>query len=451
MKDKESVVDSSTFLAAKRFWLNDEEKPTYWFVKSQKLSTGKMSLHMLPNQFVPVDVKESNTYYCEAQIEPFNVTCKDEGKRTAYSEGSVFAVSEITVQALFYRVEDNTLYCVTSFDETTTEEIREAWDEYADKYGEDGKKGSTIVVEKITPDKPKPRQETFLEKLHKDKELLPPTVEDDGFYVDKDLWYFLVRAAKKRDNCLLIGPTGTGKTVLCSLLAKKLGSAYEEFSMSAMNDPIAGLLGVHRLKIDEETGNNISVFDRARFSYCIRSRVPTLICLDELSRMKPGASNILFPVLDDRRFLPMEMASSDVDRQVSVSKKISFFATANIGNEYSGTELLDRAMYDRWGAVADLNYMPKKVEANLLKKLWGISHTQAGKIVGIADQIRLLFLKGELSTTVSTRLTKKTAELIADGYSEIQAYKHTFLSPGLFEGTEKEGEKSTVKAIISSK
>ncbi|KKK43037.1 hypothetical protein LCGC14_3169070, partial [marine sediment metagenome] len=71
-----------------------------------------------------------------------------------------------------------------------------------------------------------------------------------------------------------------------------------------------------------------------------------IILLDELSRAHDDASNILMTVLDEnQRYLRIdEMPETPT---IAVAEGVVFLATANVGNEYTGTRVMDRALLDR--------------------------------------------------------------------------------------------------------
>jgi MoxR-like ATPase len=273
-----------------------------------------------------------------------------------------------------------------------------------------------------------------------------PSIEDDGFYVNKDLWDTLVFSYKTQQNLMLTGPTGVGKTEVLQMLVSKMGKIPTIIDMGTMQDPLSGLVGVHRLDIDEN-GQQVSNFDLAELPRVIATK-NSVVVFDEISRAPSMANNILFPLLDSRGELQLNLASSKMDRVIKKHPTLRFFATANLGNEYTGASQLDRALIDRF-MIAEVAYMPAVVEAKLLTKLTSISQSDAELITKTAGTIRELAAKGELSSGVSTRLTKLAANMVTFGMSITQALKAAFTP--YYEGSEYEGERCTIYTIIKSK
>lgn len=267
-----------------------------------------------------------------------------------------------------------------------------------------------------------------------------PDIPTDGFHVDADTWYLLVRNLKKNINTMLVGSTGCGKTELVMLACKKLGLDCHIYDMGSMYDPISGLLGVHRLN---ENGH--SVFDYAKFTQDIQQ--PGVIVLDEFSRAPIMSNNILFPCLDSRRELPVEIAGGKDLRRIKVHPGCIFVATANVGSEYTGTNMLDKALVNRFFTI-ELHYMEEADEAAVLCQRTGVQGDAAFTIVMVANKIRNLYAKQELSETVSTRETLMASELVVDGYDIVKAVELVFLP--IFEGTNTEGERSVVRKLFAS-
>jgi nitric oxide reductase NorQ protein len=235
---------------------------------------------------------------------------------------------------------------------------------------------------------------------------------------------------------MLTGPTGTGKTDVIIRICKALDIPCRIYDMGAMMDPLTDLLGSHRLE------NGSSKFDYAKFVKDIQE--PGVILLDELSRARVMTNNILFPCLDDRRMLPVEIADSNGPREIPVHPECTFIATANIGSEYSGTNSLDIALENRF-MIIQVDYLPKSFETKVLNIRTGIAENVAEKIVNVANAIRARYLDNSISKTISTRETLGCAELVVDGFSLMDAINFAFCEKFMKTG---DNEYDIVKRII---
>lgn len=280
----------------------------------------------------------------------------------------------------------------------------------------------------------------LLTRITTDSGFARPTIEMDGFCVEEDNWNLLLRNILTRTNTLMVGPTGTGKTELVLLACQKLGIECNVFNMGTIFDPISELLGVHRLVAGS------SKFDYAKFAQDVQK--PCVILLDELSRAPVTTNNVLFPCLDSRRTLPVDMAGGEDVRNIAIHPECVFIATANVGSEYTGTMSMDRALVGRFFPL-ELGYMGKEDEQKVLQKRFSVSKDDAANLVAVADTVRSKYSKTELSVSLSTRETIMAAKLIADGWSAQKAMELTFLP--LFEGTRIEGERAVVMQIILSR
>lgn len=287
----------------------------------------------------------------------------------------------------------------------------------------------------------KGRPLSLLEKLRSNPRYEKPSVENDGFYVEDDIWWGLVTNLIDNENTLFKGPTGSGKTQIVRKACEKIGIPCCVYDMGSMYDPLSEMLGVHRISSDGR-----SVFDYARFTRDIQTEC--VILLDELSRATPGVNNILMPCLDDRRTLPCEMAGGSDARSIPVHPKCRFVATANIGGEYNGTHPLDPALKDRFDII-EMRYMPPDVEIGLLTRRFRIPKADAVNIVNVATTVRNLVDKGDLQDTLSTRETLRAARRVAQGWTARQAMELAFLER--YEGTRSDGPKAIVWQTILSR
>lgn len=364
----------------------------------------------------------------------------DRALRDAYPTGTTFVTDSLRAASKYYQA--GNIYPIGILDSDyrdpkhrPTEEMLRAYEIFI---------GATDLSDSVSPkekESSKTTSKSLLGKMKRNPELKIPSIGSEGFYVDSDVWYLLMRNIQNQVNTMLIGATGGGKTELVLLACKKLGISCSVYDMGSMYDPVAGLLGVHRLQ-----KGGVSVFDYAKFTRDISK--PGVVLLDELSRAPVTTNNILFPCLDSRRKLPVEIAGGEDLREIEVHPECCFIATANVGVEYTGTMSMDRALVGRFFPI-ELSYMPPKQENKVLVKRCGISISDATNIVKVANSLRNMYNKQEISSSISTRETLMVGDLVADGWDLVRAMELVLLP--LFEGTRSDGERGIVCRVISSR
>jgi nitric oxide reductase NorQ protein len=149
-------------------------------------------------------------------------------------------------------------------------------------------------------------------------------------------------------------------------------------------------------------------------------------------------------VLDSRRELSMDIAHHGA-RHIKVNDKCSFIATANEGFEYTGNNVLDRALKERF-QVIPIEYMPNPQEMELLQGRHKVDKRMAEVIVKTAKTIRDMAKKDELSSSISIRHTLYAADLTASGVAVAKAMEISFLP--MFVSPE---EKTKVKGILAAR
>lgn len=255
-------------------------------------------------------------------------------------------------------------------------------------------------------------------------------------------WKYLVRTALRGKNIMMTGPAGSGKTLAGKYLGQVLKRPEFYFNLGATQDPRSTLIGNTHFAKDSGTYFSESLFVKA-----IQTE-NAIILLDELSRAHPEAWNILMTVLDSgQRYLRLDEA--DGAPTIKVANGVTFIATANIGNEYTATRVIDRAMLDRF-SVIEMDQLNNEQEAQLLKlKFPNVADSMIRAIAEIADSTRIEARQAlpKLSTTISTRVSIELTSLIVDGFtlaegSEVCVYPFFSADGGA------ESERTYVKQIV---
>jgi MoxR-like ATPase len=214
----------------------------------------------------------------------------------------------------------------------------------------------------------------------------------------------------------MTGPTGCGKTLAAQSLVKSLKRPDYYFNLGATQDARATLIG--NTHFNKENG---TFFAESAFVKAIKTP-NAIILLDELSRAHPEAANILMTVLDaGQRYLRLDEAEGSPI--VNVAEGVTFIATANIGNEFTSTRVLDRALVDRFVTI-EVDVLNAEQEYELLQMLYPQADSDDLKAVAeivshTRDQIKSD--AGKITTAVSTRTSVEMAGLLYDGFTLIES------------------------------
>ena len=262
--------------------------------------------------------------------------------------------------------------------------------------GSDWETLNSLKINVIKDDSELPvEQLELMQFIAKSAELKPRQL-----FVSDIKWKFLVRSAMRGKNVMMTGPAGCGKTMAAQSLSNSLDRPEFYFNLGATQDPRATLIG--NTHFNKEDG---TFFSEALFVKAIQTE-GAVILLDELSRAHPEAHNILMTVLDEgQRYLRLDEA--DGSPTIKVAEGVTFVATANIGNEYTATRVMD---IDE--------------EKDLLSMLFpNVESKQIDSVAAIVADTRkeLNSEMPRISTHVSTRSSVEMVSLIYDGFSLAEA------------------------------
>ena len=255
-------------------------------------------------------------------------------------------------------------------------------------------------------------------------------------------WKYLVRSGVRGKNIMMTGPAGCGKTMAAKSLVNSLDRPDFYFNLGATQDPRSTLIG--NTHFDSKQG---TYFAESHFVKAIQTP-NAVILLDELSRAHPDAWNILMTVLDyGQRYLRLDEANGT--ETVKVAENVTFVATANIGNEYTSTRVMDKALMDRF-TIVEMDVLTEEDENTLLNYMFpNVDSVLLGNVAKIATLTRTESNSdtARITSGISTRTTVELCGLLFDGFSleeaaEVSIYPQYDSTGGV------DSERTFVKQIV---
>ena len=255
--------------------------------------------------------------------------------------------------------------------------------------------------------------ENVLNFIHSEAAELKPKM----LFMPELKWKYLIRNILRGKNIMMTGAAGCGKTMAAKAAASSI-DGYSTFiiNLGATQDPRTTLIG--NTQYDTAKG---TVFNQSPFVKAIQTP-NTVVVLDEITRAHPEAWNILMTVLDPgQRYLRLDEAADAPT--INVADGVSFIASANIGNEYTATRMLDRAILDRF-TIIEMDSLTKDEESTLLGMMYpSVSSELLGSVAEITamtrDEVRSESPK--LTNSLSTRTAVEIGSLLYDGFSLTEA------------------------------
>ena len=353
------------------------------------------------------------------------VRCEWSGNRAnAWDTNGVKRTSEITVGARQKAADGN--YLLGRFQMKNGKFHWKRWD------------GEIAVPETNTSSVEVPEaHEEILNFIHSSYSLKPK-----GLMMTELKWKYLIRSAVRGKNIMMTGPAGCGKTMAAKSVVNSLDRADYYFNLGATQDPRATLIG--NTHFDTKKG---TFFSKSLFVEAIQTP-NSVILLDELSRAHPDAWNILMTVLDyGQRYLRLDEA--DNSETIKVADGVTFVATANIGNEYTSTRVMDKALMDRF-TIVEMDVLTEDDESSLLNYMFpNVDSVLLGNVAKIATLTRTESNSetARITSGISTRTTVELCGLLYDGVSleeaaEVSIYPQYDSTGGV------DSERTFVKQIV---
>ncbi len=255
-------------------------------------------------------------------------------------------------------------------------------------------------------------------------------------------WKYLVRSGVRGKNIMMTGPAGCGKTMAAKSLVNSLDRPDYYFNLGATQDPRSTLIG--NTHFDTKNG---TYFSESHFVKAIQTP-NAVILLDELSRAHPDAWNILMTVLDyGQRYLRLD--ESNGSDTIKVAEGVTFVATANIGNEYTSTRVMDKALMDRF-TIVEMDVLSEQDEFTLLGYMFpSVDEVLLGNVAKIATLTRTESNSetARITSGISTRTTVELCGLLFDGFTleesaEVSIYPQYDSTGGV------DSERTFVKQIV---
>ena len=140
---------------------------------------------------------------------------------------------------------------------------------------------------------------------------------------------------------------------------------------------------------------------------------------------------------------------------VNVASGVCFIGTANIGNQYTATRVMDRALMDRFSVKIEMDFLDKPSELSLMVNRYQVDPNDTvlfntiSSICDISAHTRDQYRQedGKITNFVSTRAVCEMVELAKDGFS-LKEIAESVIYPEFSADGGVDSERTYIKQVV---
>ena len=223
---------------------------------------------------------------------------------------------------------------------------------------------------------------------------------DPSYVFDPDTTLAILAGFAFNRRVMVQGYHGTGKSTHIEQVAARLKWPCIRINLDAHISRI-DLIGRDAIVLRD--GVQVTEFREGLLPWALQH--PVALVFDEYDAGRPDVMFVIQRVLETEGKLTL----LDQNRVIRPDAGFRLFATANtvgLGDTsglYHGTQQINQGQMDRWNIVVGLNYLPEKVENDIILAKTGAEPDDIAKMVKVADLSRQGFINGDISTVMSPR------------------------------------------------
>ena len=259
-------------------------------------------------------------------------------------------------------------------------------------------------------------------------EHVPPI--DDSYCFDEAVTEAVLAGFAFNQRVMIQGRHGTGKSTHIEQVAARLNWPCIRVNLDG-HITRSDLTGRDAIVIKED--KQVTTFQEGLLPWSLRR--PMALVFDEYDAARPEVMFVIQRVLEaDGKMTLLEKGEI-----VTPHRYFRLFATTNttgLGDAsglYHGTRQLNQGQLDRWGIIANLDYLqPPQEERIVLSHLRQLDNQkgrkQIGQMVALAGLTRQGFKNGDISTVMSPRTVITWGQNTAIFGDLRRAFRFTFLN-----------------------